>query len=146
MVASKVVGRLLSLLLATILVLSIPWFNAMTSDFEIKGNLTDRHIHIVGSSGRYVVYTNSTTNTRVVRTGYYASIFNTVYMFKLNSKKYAHAQASKHTDILRELRTFYVIKIKYINENLYKLRGLPVDPRLGDVEAVVELEGSLGLF
>ena len=65
-------NKLLIYVALLVTLLSIPWLNASTSSFVLKGQLDDRYINFVGSHGRYKIEVNYTSNTHIVQTGYYA--------------------------------------------------------------------------
>jgi len=145
-VRASIIKRLIALLFINIVVLSLPWLNAMTSDFDIKGELPDRRIHVVGSRGRFIAYSHSATKSKVISTGYYASIFNTLYAFKLNSKKYESEQKPEFGLFLREHQTLFVAKLKHLQNNTYFFKTISADPKLGVIKVPVILDGTLGLL
>ncbi|WP_045452513.1 hypothetical protein [Vibrio campbellii] len=133
-------------ILLTVFTLTLPWFNAMTSQFVIKGDLSERSIHIVGSNGRYISDVNYNQGTQVVDSGYYASFLNTLFMFKLNQNKFSSVQVLNLNEFLHEHQTFFVLKLQHISGNEYMLKHIEEDPRKGVTKEKVIVEGNLGIL
>ena len=127
--------------LATLL--SIPWLNASTSSFVLKGQLEDRYISFVGSHGRYKIEVNYTSNTHIVQTGYYASLFDTLYLVKVRRDKVATDSAFDMNEFLRGHQTFILFKLKHEQGNVYQMKRIEEDPRKGISESLVIIEGDL---
>lgn len=130
--------------LATLL--SIPWLNASTSSFVLKGQLEDRYISFVGSHGRYKIEVNYTSNTHIVQTGYYASLFDTLYLVKVRRDKVATDSAFDMNEFLRGHQTFILFKLKHEQGNVYQMKRIEEDPRKGISESLVIIEGDLGIL
>lgn len=129
-----------------VLSLSLPWMNAFTSQFVIKGKFPERSIHIVGSNGRYISDANYDKETQVVNSGYYASFLNTLFMFKLSQNKFSTGQVLNLNEFLREHQTFVVFKLQHISGDEYMLKHIEEDPRQGVTKVKVTVEGNLGLL
>lgn len=126
--------------------LSIPWFNALTSSFVLKGQLEDRYINFVGSHGRYKIEVNYASNTHIVQTGYYASLFDTLYLVKVRRDKVATDSAFDMNEFLRGHQTFILFKLKHEQGNVYQMKRIEEDPRKGISESLVIIEGDLGIL
>ncbi|CAH1520795.1 conserved hypothetical protein [Vibrio owensii] len=131
-------------LLATLL--SVPWLNALTSSFVLKGQLEDREINFVGSHGRYKIEANYTSNTHIVHTGYYASLFDTLYLIKVRRDKVATDSAFDVSEFVRGHQTFILFKLKHEQGNVYQMKRIEEDPRNGISQYPVTIVGDLGIL
>lgn len=132
--------------MASILVapLLLPWVNAMFSNFEINGQLDDRDVTIIGSYGRFKAQAAYYDGMHAVGTGYYGTLFDTVYLLKVRSNKVVEGNPNNLNAFLRSHQTLIVYKIKKNDEGNYVLRRLEEDPRLGMHENSIEVKGFFG--
>lgn len=136
----------MSYVLFVIAVLSIPWFNALTSSFVLQGQFDDRKITFVGSHGRYKIEANYTSNTHIVDTGYYASIFDTLYLIKVRRDKVATDSVFDVSEFVRGHQTFILFKLKHEQGNVYQMKRIEEDPRNGISQYPVTIVGDLGIL
>lgn len=139
-------NKLLIYVALLVTLLSIPWLNASTSSFVLKGQLDDRYINFVGSHGRYKIEVNYTSNTHIVQTGYYASLFDTLYLVKVRRDKVAADSSFDVNEFLRGHQTFILFKLKHEKGNVYQMKRMEEDPRRGISEYPVIIEGDLGIL
>ncbi|WP_039977342.1 hypothetical protein [Vibrio jasicida] len=138
--------KVLSYLVLLISLLSIPWFNAMNSSFKIEGDFGDRSVKFIGSHGRYKLEANYYSKTHVVNTGYYASLFDTLYLLQVRREKVADDNAFNIDEFLRGHRRVIVFKLDQESGENYLLKLIEEDPRKGVKQYPVTFDGSLGLL
>lgn len=126
--------------------ISIPWLNALTSDFVLKGHLEDRTINFIGSHGRYKIEANYVSDTHIVHTGYYASLFDTLYLIKVRRDKVAADSKFNLDEFVRGHQSFILFKLQHEKGNIYQLKRIEEDPRKGILQYPVTIDGSLGLL
>ncbi|MCF6453593.1 hypothetical protein L1076_18620 [Vibrio sp. MMG022] len=129
-----------------ITLLSIPWLNAFTSVFLLEGDFGDRNVKLIGSHGRYKMDVNYLSNTHIVNTGYYASFFDTLYLFQLRRDKVANDDAFDINEFLRGHRIVIVFKLNQKSDKEYLVKLIEEDPRKGISEYPVIIEGNLGVL
>ncbi|AYO15024.1 hypothetical protein D0812_11600 [Vibrio owensii] len=126
--------------------LSIPWINALTSSFQLEGEFGDRGVNFIGSHGRYKLEANYYSNTHVVNTGYYASLFDTLYLIQLRRDKVANDDRFDINEFLRGHRRVIVFKLDKQQDGEYQLKLIEEDPRKGIAQYPVAIEGDLGFL
>lgn len=133
-------------LMLLIALLSIPWVNAVSSNFLMEGDFGDRSVKFIGSHGRYKLEANYRSKTHVVNTGYYASLFDTLYLFQVRRDKVAADDAFDINEFLRGHRIVIVFKLNQKSDKEYLVKLIEEDPRKGISMYPVTIEGDLGIL
>ncbi|MFW1158680.1 hypothetical protein [Vibrio parahaemolyticus] len=126
--------------------LFIPWLNALTSNFVLQGDFDDRNIKFIGSHGRYKMEANYSSDLHIVHTGYYASLFDTLYLFQVRRDKVAGNSVFDLNEFIRSQQNFILLKLSHEQGNVYELKHIEEDPRKGIVKHSVIVNGDLGLL
>ncbi|NOH35475.1 hypothetical protein [Vibrio chagasii] len=125
--------------------LSLPWVNALFSDFVLTSHFMDRNTHMVGSHGRFKIQTKYIEdNAQAVVTGYYGVLFDTVYLLGLKQDKVVEGNPNNLNAFLKSHQLLVVLKIKQFDDGHYVLRRLEEDSRLGMRENAMEATGYFG--
>ncbi|NGZ12988.1 hypothetical protein HGG78_04320 [Vibrio aestuarianus] len=124
--------------------LSLPWINALFSDFVLTSQFSDREIKMVGSHGRFKLQTEYEDRTQSVVTGYYGSLFDTLYMLSVRQNKVVEGNPNNLNVFLKSHQVLVVFKIKHSEGRNYTLKRVEEDPRLGMRENKMEATGYFG--
>ncbi|MGL4828348.1 MAG: hypothetical protein ACRCXG_03505 [Vibrio sp.] len=138
--------KVASLVMFIIALLLIPWLNALTSNFVLQGDFDDRVIKFIGSHGRYKIEANYSSDLHIVYTGYYASLFDTLYLFQVRRDKVAGNSIFELNEFIRSQQTFILFKLNHEQGNVYKLKHIEEDPRKGISKYLVIVNGNLGIL
>ncbi|MBY7732127.1 hypothetical protein JHW46_17440 [Vibrio splendidus] len=136
--------KVLSMVAILVMPLLLPWVNAMFSDFKINSHFDDRDVTIIGSHGRFKAQAAYHDGMRAVGTGYYGTLFDTIYLLTVRTDKVVEGNPNNLNAFLRSHQTLMVYKIKKDDKGNYVLRRLEEDPRLGMHENNIEVTGFFG--
>ena len=140
----KIKRRVVTCLMLIIAILLVPWLLSVKSNFTIEGKFKDRSVNFIGSHGRYKIGVNYSSDTYIVHSGYYAFVFDTLYLFKTERDKVAADSEFQLNEFIRGHQTFVAVKLKHEQGNLYQLKHIEEDPREGITNYQVIIKGDMG--
>ncbi len=139
-------NKVLVYIVFLVFILSIPWINALMSSFTLEVQLEDREIILIGSHGQYKMNENYYSDTRLIHAGYYASIFNTLYLIKVKRTKLSADATFDVNEFVRGQQTFILLKLDHKKGRAYQIKHIEEDPRKGITQYPVTFEGDLGIL